>query len=678
MRRLLLLLLVLPLGASIAQAECTAALAASAMKVRPYGAAVAPLAAPLVCARNESCSFQVVVTATGEGCRVTDVSVGSFSQGAARLPDANVVVYRQGFLPVFYRSSAQGDLGEWPDPLIPKVDPEYGEARSAFPVAVRLISPVYWKYEARGGRTMPVAGRGNGRIVPGGRFTSRLAQRFEIQIVSAGRAGDAQFRWRSEPGQSRWSDTFATSADPIPLENGITVSFDGGDFAAGEHWFFAGPERRQPVWVDVLIPADAAPGVYSGEARVEIEGAAPVALPVQIEVLGFALPATSTLPNSFLMYWPGVSLAHCPSSARRECMVEIGQVYARAGLRNRITTSGDGLAPEYEFDAAGRLAGADYSQYDAAVAALLDGKGTPGEARWTSLRIPRFGQFEGRQFVAVVRDFVRHARQRGWASRLYAFGVDEPSTPQQFAELEQFLRRMREAAPEVPRMATTDLNAEFYGLITLWNPLVNRLEPKFPSLREWWRYGGIPRRADYEERLRAGDSLWWYQSCMSHGCGGAGDSPLHDNWPSYMVDISALANRVFGLLTVHHNIGGILYWDVAYAHHYDPSPASFRVDPWESLYHFGGNGDGSLFYPGRPERIGGTRHIAIESLRLKIIRDSLVDVEYALRLKQLGEEDFLRREMARVVQGAYRWNADPQAWLELRARLGRRIAERSR
>lgn len=677
MRRLLPCLLALAGCAAPVAAGCTASLTAGLVKVRPYGAPVAPLSGPVVCARNETCSFQVVVTATGDGCRLSDVSVHGFAQGAARLPDSNVVVYRQDFLPVFYRSSTQGDLGEWPDPLIPKIDPEYGEPRKAFPVEVRLVSPAYWKYEARGGRTMPAERRGSGRILPGGQFASRLAQRFEIQILTPGPAGEAQFRWRSQPGRAHWSPARATAAEPIALENGITVAFEGEEFLAGEHWFFAGPQRQQPIWVDVLIPADASPGIYSGEARVEIAGAAPVVLPVQIEVLGFTLPATSTLPNSFWMYWPGLSLAHCPESARRECMTEIGQVYARAGLRNRITTSGDGLAPEYEFDATGKLTRADYTGYDAAVAALLDGQGAPGGARWTSLRIPRFRAFAGEQLVAVVRDFVRHARARGWADRLYAFGVDEPHTAQQFAELDQFLRLMREAAPEVPRLATTNLHPAFYGLITRWSPLVNRLEPKFPSLREWWRYGGLPRRADYEERLRAGDSLWWYQSCMSHGCGGTGDSPLHDNWPSYMVDISALANRVFGLLTVHHHISGILYWDVTYAHHYDPSPATVRVDPWESLYHFGGNGDGSLFYPGRPERIGGTRHIAIESLRLKMIRDSLVDVEYALRLKQLGEEEFLRREMARVVQGAYRWNADPQAWLELRARLGRRIAERS-
>lgn len=667
---------VILLSAQMAWGNCKASLIPAPVKVRPYGASAPQLAGPVVCARNEYCSFQVVVTARGEGCRLEQASAGGFAQGPQRLPDSNVTIYRQDFLPVFYRSSSQGDLGEWPDPLIPKEDPEYGERRNAFPVDVRLISPVYWKYEMQGGRTMPVARPGSGRIVAGGRFASGLAQRFEIQIVTPGPSGVAQFRWRSEPGSRHWSVAQATSAQPIALENGITVAFVGEEFLPGEHWFFAGPQRQQPVWVDVLIPGDAAAGVYSGRVQVEWQGAAPLTLPVQIEVLGFTLPPTSSLPNSFGMYWPGIALPHCPESARRECMVETGQVYARTALRNRITTGAEGIAPEYRFDANGHLSAADYTLYDAAVAALLDGKGTPGEARWTSLRIPRFRQFEGGQFVAVVRDFVRHARERGWADRLYAFGVDEPGTPQQFAELEEFLRLMRDAAPEVPRMATTDLNADFYGLITLWNPVVNRLAPKFPSLRDWWRHGGIPRRADYEERLRAGDSLWWYQSCMSHGCGGTGDSPLHDNWPSYMVDISAAANRVFGLLAVHYKIGGILYWDVAYAHHYNPRPATFRVDPWQSLYHFGGNGDGSLFYPGRPEQIGGTRPIAIESLRMKMIRDSLVDVEYALLLKKLGEEEFLRREMARVVQSAYRWNADPQAWLELRARLGRRIAER--
>lgn len=677
MHRLCSLLLAFALTAAYARADCTASLVAAPVKIRPYGAPAAPLPGPLQCARNEYCSFQVAITATGEGCRVADVNAGGFAHGDQRIPNGNVTVYRQEFLPVFYRSSSQGELGEWPDPLIPRIDPEYGEPRNAFPVEVRQISPVYWKYGARDGRTAARTAPGSGRIVPGGRWMSRLAQRFEIQIVTPGPAGAATFRWRSEPGTITWSAARPTSTSAVPLENGITVSFAEGEFTAGDYWFFAGPRRQQPVWVDVLIPADAAAGTYTGQVEITIEGAAGVSLPVRIEVLDFSLPSTSSLANYFGMYWPGIALAHCPEPRTDACMMEIGNVYARAALRNGVTTGADGLAPSYRFDTSGNLIGANYALYDAAVAPLMDGTGTPRGARWTSLRIPEFRQYRGTQLAAVLRDFVRHAGERGWSSRLFAYPVDEPRTPQQFAELAEHMQLMREVAPEIPRLATTDLSPGLYDLVTRWTPVVNHLEPKFPSLRDWWRNRAIPRRADYDQRLRAGDSLWWYQSCESHGCGGTGRSPEHDNWPSYMVDISAIANRVFGLLTVHSNVSGILYWDVAYAYHYDPGPASVRVDPWQSLYHFGGNGDGSLFYPGRPEQIGGRRHIAIESLRLKMIRDSLVDAEYARLLQQLGEEEFLRREMARVVQSAYRWNADPQAWLDLRARLGRRIAERS-
>ena len=197
-------------------------------------------------------------------------------------------------------------------------------------------------------------------------------------------------------------------------------------------------------------------------------------------------------------------------------------------------------------------------------------------------------------------------------------------------------------------------------------------------MRDWWRNRRHARRLDYDARLRAGDSLWWYQSCMSHGCGGAGRSPEHDNWPSYGVDISAAANRVFGLLSaVTYDASGVLYWGVSYALEHSAGQKTRKLDPWESLYYFGGNGDGTLFYPGRPAQVGGKHHIPIESLRLKMIRDSFYDAEYAYLLRQLGEEEFLRREVSRVVHKAYRWSADPQVWIELRHELARRIADRT-
>lgn len=54
---------------------------------------------------------------------------------------------------------------------------------------------------------------------------------------------------------------------------------------------------------------------------------------------------------------------------------------------------------------------------------------------------------------------------------------------------------------------------------------------------------------------------------------------------------------------------------------------------WDRQYAFGGNGEGTLFYPGRPELIGGTRDIPIESIRLKRIRDGHEDYEWLTALE---------------------------------------------
>ena len=48
----------------------------------------------------------------------------------------------------------------------------------------------------------------------------------------------------------------------------------------------------------------------------------------------------------------------------------------------------------------------------------------------------------------------------------------------------------------------------------------------------------------------------------------------------------------------------------------------------------GGNGDGTLFYPGTPARIGGTHDIPIESVRLKRIRDGREDYELPMALQR--------------------------------------------
>ncbi len=683
------LLFLLAGAATSSRADCGAQLVFGPVKIRPYGPLTAPLAAPLVCARNQICSFQVVVTAAGEDCRVTDVSLTGFAAPGARLSSPQSAIFRQDFLNVFYRSNEQGDLGEWPDALIPKTDPDFGESRNAFPAAVSRISLAYHRYRIRGGRTLPPASS-SGRAVSGGRYTGAKEKSYVVEIVQGGALGAAAFRWWTEPGPGVRSPAKLTSRAALPLAEGVTLAFDGsgqpGDFILGDQFHIhAGPARRQPFWVDVSIPRDAQPRRYAAEAVVSFAGRTAVRLPIELRVMDFELPASSSLPNHFGMNWRSIARAHFANAPggpepSPEATLQMGGLYARAALRNRVTVEGGKeFEPLYTFGADGALLFADTAAYDRAVGAFLDGKETPGGAQWTSLRLPSFSRLPPQQQKQAIRHFTEHARRRGWLNRLFDLLFDEPGRPEHFAQLRRRAELLRDSGPQVARLASTDLNPSLLGLVQRWAPVVNHIEPRAETPRQWWRSRRFPRRADYDARLRAGDTLWWYHSCLSHGCAETGRSPGNDNWPSMMVDASAVANRVFGFLTaVTYEMGGMLYWDVGFALAQASEMPSPGVDAWLSLYYFGGNGDGTLFYPGRPAQVGGTRHIPIESLRLKFVRDSLYDADYARLLRRSGEADFLRREVSRVVEKAWRWDPDPQAWLELRRRLAERIEQAHR
>jgi hypothetical protein len=52
-------------------------------------------------------------------------------------------------------------------------------------------------------------------------------------------------------------------------------------------------------------------------------------------------------------------------------------------------------------------------------------------------------------------------------------------------------------------------------------------------------------------------NLWWYQSCASHGCNMVGGDYFH-GWPSYMIDVDAVANRIMQWLTWKYDVKGEL------------------------------------------------------------------------------------------------------------------------
>src|SRR5215475_1343599 len=85
-------------------------------------------------ARNEFEPFQIVLRAVSQEIEMVDVEMSDLtgSQGAV-ISNQNFTVYFEPFLNLKTPSSIEGRAGEWPDPLIPRVDRYYGEKRNAFP-----------------------------------------------------------------------------------------------------------------------------------------------------------------------------------------------------------------------------------------------------------------------------------------------------------------------------------------------------------------------------------------------------------------------------------------------------------------------------------------------------------------------------------------------------------------
>jgi hypothetical protein len=148
---------------------------------------------------------------------------------------------------------------------------------------------------------------------------------------------------------------------------------------------------------------------------------------------------------------------------------------------------------------------------------------------------------------------------------------------------------------------------------------------------------------------------------MSFGCGGGTET----GWPTMAVDSDATRNRAMEWLSFTYDMTGELY--------YETTMAYFLGDPWTSQAAFGGNGDGTLFYPGTTARIGGKTEIPVESLRLKEIRDGMEDFELLNLAKSVGAGAEAKAIAAGVFAKTYLSTSTPAALETARAALAQLI-----
>jgi hypothetical protein len=461
-------------------------------------------------------------------------------------------------------------------------------------------------------------------------------------------------------GTGLWPDPLVPRVDRYTHEkrNAFPFTVQGG--------------RNQPMWVEIFIPPAANPGEYTGSACISISGTAPFFVPIHLVVWNFTLPSTSTLKSSFGLSGLAALKQHRGRYTNDEDLYAITRLYAKAALLHRISIHGGStVPPKYSYDS-GRM-WLDWSTYDAEVGPFLDGvaisEGEPLHgARATSVEIRTPPALETEEQLALYwTQYTKHFQQKGWLNRLFLYLWDEPAK----AVFPEVLKRGRVALrvdPKIRSLVTVPFTEKLAEVVRIWVPLVNCMEPK-PGYDDFCEH--TPPFETYTRETRQ-TSLWFYQSCASHGCNVVG-GPYFTGWPSYIIDIPGASNRVMQWIAWKYRIEGELYYSVDEAY-------GRGKDPWDSVFLFGGNGDGTLFYPGRPDHIGGRTGIPIESIRLKLIREGMEDYEYLALLAKLGGAKWADEYADRIVKKPYRWESQPDTFLKVRQELGEaldRLAARS-
>jgi hypothetical protein len=430
-----------------------------------------------------------------------------------------------------------------------------------------------------------------------------------------------------------WPDALIPDVDPIAGEKRNAFPFDV-------------PQGQSiAVLVDIHVPATAPAGVYNGV--VMVTGGVTAQVPVQLTVWNFAVPSTSTLRSAFGMAWNGPCMGHgdgsCSNTVQEQ---QLRQRYMQAALDNHISIDVPYYTAPLRVDASG-----DFNDYDLWVAPFLDGTANTrlAGAKLTAVEVEAIGIT-----TPQTAAWSRHFQQKGWYPTLFSYICDEPPATCAWTDIPVRTSAVAAADPQLPRLVTTTTaEAAAHGVtgISLFTPVINFVEGRPGS----GAYAG-------NQRAKYPATMWWYQSCMSFGCGGG-----ETGWPSYAIDTDMTRNRAMEWLSFLYDVQGELY--------YETTMAFFTGDPWVTQTNFGGSGDGTLFYPGTPARIGGHTEIPIETLRMKGIRDGMEDYELLNLAAKLGMGAQAKSIAAGVFPKTYMATSTPAQIDSARAQLAALILQ---
>ena len=270
----------------------------------------------------------------------------------------------------------------------------------------------------------------------------------------------------------------------------------------------------------------------------------------------------------------------------------------------------------------------------------------------------------------ITQYYNKVASNPEWLKKAMIYVIDEPSTEEALAKYHDICARFARLTPGIgvispfytnkqmgERMDQVDAMAD---CTTLWCPKLN-LWDESESYTPFLDY--TPEKSfgqRFKEFQKRGDTVW------SYVC----NNPITP-YAQLFIDTDGLMHRLMIWQHYQREAAGFLYWGTCSWGPYH-SAVGDPINPWENVYNGVGDGyghlvagEGFLTYPGAPVGL----KEPMPSLRLKILRDALDDIELLLLAeKHLGKEWVMAKTYeATPTLTSY---TTPERFVEIRKEIG--------
>lgn len=425
-------------------------------------------------------------------------------------------------------------------------------------------------------------------------------------------------------------------------------------------------QRAQAFWLDVWVPPDAPAGTYLGEVTVSWRGGS-ARVPVRLEVLPITLPDDDSGAagiGSVSYDFVGFHLAKIGPRAVQD--------FYRLAHAHRITLDALYLTPDWN---GGEI---DWARYDELVGPVLDGSAFtpaqgyygPGQGRpvrrfnhpvdWNWPVGPDTPGYDA-TLQAALRAVEAHVVERGWTRtewNLFINTLDEPRTPEAFAQIRRYGRLLKTAGLTRPELVRFRIDAGNFAAIgdVLDGWTVDRIFEEIGDEVDVWNVcGGVPfigsKALAARRRAHPDEQAWFYASNT------AGEPAIG----SILIDGEALGPRTWGWILWRYGFAAGVAWEIGW-----PRPTCLRDATCSG---FGLNGDASLVY--LADELGAPG-VVLPSIRLKNLRRGAEDHELLRLLAASGRRELADAYAARLVPRALddgvapgapgQWDHDPAAW----------------